>query len=182
MTPILCAIIGSSELRLNRMKWGDREMFHTILVLFTMMIMPLICFLWEGHKKCYSIEILCKWFLFWIVGVRGLTAGAMQFMNPSYTMSLLQLGEESRIAIMELGAAQFGIGILGVLSLFKEKYRSSVAISYGCFMVGAIYIHISRFTIASADEIMSLIGDLLFLVIALLYLVHTKRSTRGVDR
>lgn len=157
-------------------------MVHTIVVISTMMVMPLICFLWEGHKKQYSIEILCKWFLFWIVGVRALTAGAMQFLNPSYTMNLLQVGEDSKIVIMELGFAQFGIGILGVLSLLREQYRTPIAISYGSFMIGASYIHITRFTTANFEEMMSLAGNLVFIVIAILYLVNVRTGNRIIHR
>ncbi len=151
-------------------------MFHTMIVMTMMLIMPLICFIIEGHKKQYTIERFCKWFLFWIGGIRALTAGAMQFFNPSYTMQLLQVGEESRIMIMELGAAQFGIGVLGILSLFKARYRTSVAISYGCFLLGASYIHLSRLDMAHWDEIMSLVGDVLLVAIVVFYLVKQRKT------
>ncbi len=157
-------------------------MFHTMIVVTMMFIMPLICFIIEGHKKQYTKKSFFKWFLFWIGGIRALTAGAMQFFNPSYTMNLLQVGQESKIMIMELGAAQFGIGVLGILSLFQERYRTSVAISYGCFLLGASYIHLTRLGHAQWDEIASLAGDVLLVVIVVLYLWYEKSNGRkGMD-
>ena len=112
---------------------------------------------------------------------KGINSRRNAILNPSYTMHLLQVGEDSKIVIMELGFAQFGIGILGVLSLLREQYRSSVAISYGFFMMGASYIHITRFTNANFEEMMSLAGDLVFVVIALLYLVHVRPKNRVIQ-
>lgn len=145
-------------------------MFHTIYILSIMFIIPVICVcMAQARGQNGLAESICKWFIFWTIGVRALTTGAMQFLNPSYTMALLQVGEESKIIIMELGFAQFGIGLIGVISLFHKHYRGASVLSYGAFMIGATMIHISRFTVANFEEVVSLIGDVLVIVIGIIY-------------
>ena len=151
-------------------------MFHTIYICAIMFVIPIVCWLFESrnHKEI-SMSIFCKWCIFWAVGIRGFTTGAMQFFNASYTMGLLQLGEESKIMIMELGACQLGIGLLGLISLVKKNYRGPAAISYSIFMIGASLIHIVRLEMANAEEILSLIGDVWVIVVTIIYFVSERK-------
>ena len=143
-----------------------------------MFIIPIICVGIEYHKrKSGFISILCKWFVFWSIGVRATTTGIMQFANPTYTMALLQLEETSKIIIQELGYAQFGIGIVALLTLVNKSYMGAAAISYGAFMCGASLIHISRISTAEFDEMMSLVGDILVIIIAITYFI-SRLSTK----
>ncbi|MBE6022575.1 MAG: hypothetical protein E7231_04970 [Cellulosilyticum sp.] len=155
-------------------------MFHTIYICVVMFVLPFVCWLIEKRKnKEASVDILCKWFIFWSVGVRAFTTGAMQFFNSSYTMALLQLGEESKIMIMELGACQLGIGVLGVMSLLKKNYRASAALSYTIFMIGASYIHIVRLEMANIEEILSLLGDIWVIVVTMIYFINQRKVKSG---
>ena len=98
-------------------------MFHTVYILITMFLLPTTCYLLESRKRKLVGVDICKWYIFWTIGFRAVTTGAMQFLNSSYTMELLQLGEESRIIIMELGFAQFGIGIIaGAILISKVQF------------------------------------------------------------
>ena len=160
---------------------GDIEMFHTVYILITMFLLPTTCYLLESRKRKLVGVDICKWYIFWTIGFRALTTGAMQFLNSSYTMELLQLGEESRIIIMELGFAQFGIGIIAILSLRKQSFRLPSIITYGTFMLGASVIHIVRFTTANVEEIVSLAGDLFVLVIAVVYFVQSLKNRQKVS-
>ena len=156
-------------------------MFHTIYILLTMFLLPTVCYLAERRRrKVVGVEI-CKWYIFWTIGFRALTTGAMQFLNSSYTMELLKLGEESKIIIMELGFAQFGIGIIAILSLWKHSFRLPAIITYGTFMFGASVLHIVRFTIANVEEIVSLAGDLFVLFIAVVYFVQSLKNRQKVS-
>ncbi len=87
--------------------------------------------------------------------------------NPAYTAALLQLDVPSHFAIQELGCAQFGIGILGVLSLPFFSFRKPAAVSAGVFLLGAAILHIMRLSVLHFDEAVSLFGDLLVVAIAL---------------
>lgn len=154
-------------------------MFHTIYVIITMFVLPTVCCMVENRKRKVVGVDICKWYIFWTIGFRALTTGAMQFLNSSYTMELLQVGEESKIIIMELGFAQFGIGLIGILSLWEKSFRVPTIITYGIFMLGASMIHITRFTTANAEEIVSLAGDLFVLVIAVVYFVQYQKKKRS---
>ena len=155
-------------------------MFHTIYIIITMFLLPTICYLIENRKAKVTGVDVCKWYIFWTIGFRALTTGAMQFLNSSYTMELLQVSEESKIIIMELGFAQFGIGLIGILSIWKKSFRVPAIITYGIFMLGASIIHIVRFTTANAEEIVSLAGDLFVLVIAVVYFVQYQKDKRMI--
>lgn len=155
-------------------------MFHTIYIIITMFLLPTICYLIENRKARVTGVDVCKWYIFWTIGFRALTTGAMQFLNSSYTMELLQVSEESKIIIMELGFAQFGIGLIGILSIWKKSFRVPAIITYGIFMLGASIIHIVRFTTANAEEIVSLAGDLFVLVIAVVYFVQYQKDKREI--
>lgn len=155
-------------------------MFHTIYIIITMFLLPTICYLIENRKARVTGVDVCKWYIFWTIGFRALTTGAMQFLNSSYTMELLQVSEESKIIIMELGFAQFGIGLIGILSIWKKSFRVPAIITYGIFMLGASIIHIVRFTTANAEEIVSLAGDLFVLVIAVVYFVQYQKDKRMI--
>lgn len=147
------------------------NVFHTLYIVVTMFILPIVFYLVEQRKHQVIGTEKLKWFIFWVIGVRAFTTGAMQFLNSSYTMALLQVGEDSKIIIMELGFAQFGIGIIGILSIWKQSFRGPALITYGTFMLGASMIHIARFTTANIEELVSLLGDLFVLVIAIAYMV-----------
>lgn len=155
-------------------------MFHTIYIIITMFLLPTSCYLIENRKARVTGVDVCKWYIFWTIGFRALTTGAMQFLNSSYTMELLQVSEESKIIIMELGFAQFGIGLIGILSIWKKSFRVPAIITYGIFMLGASIIHIVRFTTANAEEIVSLAGDLFVLVIAVVYFVQYQKDKRKI--
>ena len=151
-------------------------MFHIIYILAVMFVIPCICWIIDSvRQKGMSVAVFCKWFVFWAIGVRALTTGAMQFLNSAYTAQLLQVGEESYVIISELGFAQFAIGLIGIMSLFKKSYRPSAVISYSVFMIRACFIHISRFQTAGFDEIVSLIGDIWVVIIAVIFFVNQRK-------
>ena len=54
----------------------------------------------------------------------------------------------------------------------------AAAISYGVFMCGASLIHISRISTAGFDEMMSLVGDILVIVIAITYFMSRLSSKK----
>lgn len=145
-------------------------MFHTIVVLVVMLLAPAFCTVFEFIKwKKDIIKIGFRWFLFWTVGVRALTAGFLQFANPNYTMKLLSIGADSKIIVRELGAIQFAVGLIAIISVWKKNYIEPALICIGIFMLGATYLHMTRISNIDSNEFISLIGDFLIVVITAIY-------------
>lgn len=156
-------------------------MFHTIYVLSILIIIPIICTLVEykrSNKKELLIYFIAKWFVFWAIGFRATTAALMQILNPSYTAALLQVGEESKVVIQELGCAQLGIGILGMMSLLKNEFRKSACLSYGIFMVLVSILHITRLSAMNFVEFISLLGDVFIIIVACLGFLESKKYNK----
>ena len=102
----------------------------------------------------------------------------MQILNPSYTAALLQVGEESKVVIQELGCAQLGIGILGMMSLLKNEFRKSACLSYGIFMVLVSILHITRLSAMNFVEFISLLGDVFIIIVACLGFLESKKYNK----
>lgn len=153
---------------------------HTIYIIATMFVIPAICITIEYIRKQKQdiLTLCCKWFVFWAVGVRGITAGCMQAFNPVYTAELLQITTGNYIAIQELGCCNISFGVLGILSLFLQNYRKPAALSYAVFLLGASVIHISRLSIIGFDEFMSLSGDLFVVAIAIIVFITEKKKIK----
>jgi len=143
-----------------------------------MVIIPAICVAVEHFRKPEQaiIFLLCKWFVFWAVGVRGLTGGLMQAFNPSYTANLLQVTTDNYLIIQELGFANMAIGVLGICSLFYQRFRKPAALCSAIFLTGAAALHISRLSIIDLGELMSLAGDLFVIIIAIMVFVAENKK------
>jgi hypothetical protein len=91
-----------------------------------------------------SILLVAKWFVFWMVGLRLLTAGLRQMIQPQYTArTILKLaGDDALMVIRELGFANVAIGLLGTLSLPFADWRSAAALVGGVFYALAAGNHI----------------------------------------
>ena len=154
-------------------------MFHTVYVLSTLIIIPVICTLIEYKKRNRKEQLIyhvCKWFIFWAIGFRATTAALMQILNPLYTAALLQVGEESKVVIQELGCAQLGIGVLGILSILNKDFRKSACISCGIFMIFVSILHVTRLTNMNVKEFVSLFGDVFIIFISVLGLLQSGKS------
>jgi hypothetical protein len=82
-----------------------------------------------------SIVLVGKWFIFWMVGIRLLTAGLRQITQPAYTArTILKLtGTDALVVIRELGFANVAMGLLGIASLPFPDWRSAAALMGGVF-------------------------------------------------
>ena len=82
-----------------------------------------------------SLALIGKWFAFWSVGVRLLSAGIKQAVQPAYTARVI-LGlksDEVLLVIRELGFANMAIGIVGVASLLLPAWLPAAALAGGLF-------------------------------------------------
>jgi hypothetical protein len=83
----------------------------------------------------FSIVLVGKWFVFWMVGIRLLAAGLRQITQPEYTArTVLKLtGNDALVVIRELGFANVAMGLLGIVSLPFPDWRSPAALVGGVF-------------------------------------------------
>lgn len=154
---------------------------HTIYVVGVMVVIPTICVIVGYFKSKQAIlPLFCKWFVFWAVGVRSFTGGLMQVLNPSYTANLLQVAIDNALIIQEMGFANIAIGVLAGCSLFFQRYRKPAALCSAIFLAGAAALHISRISIIDLSEFMSLAGDLLVVVVAIMVFIleNKKRQSK----
>jgi len=85
---------------------------------------------YKKNRKSNFSEIIGNWFVFWSIGIRLFTAGLMQVFNPVYTANLLQINLNDFIVIRELGLSNISIGLLGIISFFKQGLQK-----YVCFYI-----------------------------------------------
>jgi hypothetical protein len=93
-----------------------------------------------------SIALAAKWFVFWSVGVRLLSAGAKQIWQPEYTArAILKLkSDDALLVIRELGFANVAMGSLGMASLVFSAWRPAGALVGGVFYGLAAVNHIMQ--------------------------------------
>lgn len=155
-------------------------MFHIIYKVLKSIIIPVIFIIVEAEirrRKDQEFKwsnLCCKWFSFWVLGFGAISVGLMQSLNPAYTASLLNVQTSDMIVIRELGCAQIGMGILGLLAIKFHSFRKPAAISYGLFILGAVILHVARLGHINADEIVSLADDIWTVGVAVFIILRKK--------
>jgi hypothetical protein len=120
-------------------------MFVLVVVLL-MFVLPLGCTAVELAQYGAHLSILLvlgKWSVFWGIGVRLFTAGMRQIIKPGLTSEgILGIsGEKVWILVRELGAANVGIGLVAIVSLWKTAWQSPAALAGGLFLGFAGILH-----------------------------------------
>jgi hypothetical protein len=115
-----------------------------------------------------SMAVAAKWFVFWSVGVRLLSAGLKQVLQPEYTARvILNLkGEEALLVIRELGFANMAIGVLGIVSLGLPTWRLPGALVGGLFYGLAAGNHVMQ-SHRSRPENIAMVSDAFAAVVLL---------------
>lgn len=138
------------------------------------LIMPLIFLITDAciFQKILNISLIGKWFIFWAIGVRLLTAGISQIFYPKFTIrSILKIDKISNsTAVIELGLANLSMGLTGILSLFIPSWRTAVALSGGLFMGLCGILHITKKT-RTLNTNVAMLSDIIIACIMLLYLL-----------
>jgi hypothetical protein len=156
---------------------GKKINLYLINVLATMLILPVLSITVEATIKSIplSIELTAKYFIGWAIGVRLLIAGLRQSIRPEFTAEQifnLRNSRDSLPFIRELGFANICMGLLGVVSFFKQEWRLPAAITGGLYFGLAGFLHVFR-KAATFNELIAKISDLFIFSIALLYIVLT---------
>jgi hypothetical protein len=135
-------------------------------VLLFMLILPVISIVIDtGYNSGSSIFYIGKWFVFWAIGIRLLTAGLRQVIKPA--KDILHIDSiESHIIVRELGFANICFGLAGVVSMYIPEWRTAAAFTGGLYMGIAGIQHIIKKP-STPNEMVAMVSDIfIFLVMA----------------
>jgi hypothetical protein len=149
-------------------------MGYFIYILATMFVVPLLSVIGEFYYRSSQMRFLdlsWKWFIFWAIGIRLISAGLNQIVNPAFTASILQLSDSTHVVIRELGFANLLMGGLAGLSLFVPSLRPAATLG-GLYLGMAGLLHVVRgIEHVNFKEATALISDLWgFLIVVAYYL------------
>lgn len=153
---------------------GD-ALVYLLIVIVLMVVAPIVSVIVEYvvvGGGADLVGLIGRWFVFWAVGVRLLTAGFSQMLRPGFTSSAI-LGVEEKNAeklVVELGFGNTAIGIAGVLSYFNPGWVVPVALVGMVFLGLAGLAHI-RNTGKNMKENVATLSDLFVAVVLAGYLI-----------
>ncbi|PJZ46402.1 DUF6790 family protein [Leptospira brenneri] len=151
-------------------------MGYFIYIVAAMLVAPLFSVIFELYYRSSQIRFLdltWKWFIFWAIGIRLITAGASQIANPAFTASIMQLSDSAHVVIRELGFANLLMGGLAALSLFFPSLRPAATLG-GLYLGLAGLLHVIRgIEHVNFKEATALISDLWGFLIVVAYYVDS---------
>ncbi len=111
----------------NDIKINKSYLYSTVLLMFVLPIISILIDFWLGKQQFYLWMLIGKWFIFWAIGMRLLTAGLKQTITPSFTaQQIFHISDKKSYAIVrELGFANICFGTVGIISLFVPQWRQS---------------------------------------------------------
>jgi len=108
------------------------------------------------------------------MGVRLLTAGLRQIIQPAFTAKTILgiQGDDALVLVQELGFANVAMGLLGCLTLLQPLWTLPAAIVGGPFYALAGGKHVTQKN-KGFNEVVAMVSDLLMAVVLLGYLAWT---------
>jgi hypothetical protein len=145
---------------------------HYVMIAVLMVIAPLVSILIEAtvsHPSDWPL-LIGKWFIFWGVGVRLLSAGIKQVTDPAFTAGILGIkSKDARIVIRELGFANAAIGTVALVSVFNPAWLVPAAIAGAIFYGAAGFQHLFKARESAAENV-ALVSDLFMFVVSVGFL------------
>jgi hypothetical protein len=142
----------------------DNRMYLATIILL-MLVLPALAVaaeaLWSPGAAPL-IDLIGKWFTFFVVGVRLVLAGVSQVYRPEFTAKGILGVEDPRanVLVREIGFGNLAIGTLGLLSLAFPSFRIP-AVAAGAIFLGLAGLgHVFRKD-RNAKEQAALVSDLL---------------------
>jgi hypothetical protein len=147
-------------------------MYYLVVVLTTL-VLPVASIAVDAHRTSGSelTLLIGKWFVFWGIGVRLFIAGLSQLTRPAFTAREI-LGIEADSAgplVAELGTANAGLGLVGILSLWQTGWTPAAALAGGLFLAAAGFTH-ARARSRTRKETVAMVTDVLVALAAGIYL------------
>jgi len=93
-----------------------------------------------------AILVLGKWWVFWGIGTRLLSAGLVQMVRPQFTAKILgneTPGRSELQSIRELASANIGMGLAGLLALVPGWFVPG-GLAGGVFLLIAGIMHVAK--------------------------------------
>lgn len=139
-----------------------------------MFALPILSVLVESavHKNhAPLLALIGKWFVFWAIGVRLFTAGLRQIIKPGLTAEgIFGIKDNASWAIIrELGFANVGMGLAGILTLWFAGWRPAAALTGGLFLVLDGILHVTNKR--NFEENVAMYSDLFIGIIMAAYLM-----------
>lgn len=114
------------------------------------------------------IWLIAKWFVFWGIGVRLLTAGIKQALQPAFTARTIFRMEspDAEKLVSEIGYSNIAIGLVASLSLVFPAFVAPMALCGGLFLGLAGLKHIGN-SGRTPEETTALVADLIIGVVGI---------------
>jgi len=112
---------------------------YIFLVLLVMLVLPVFSVVNERYLLGSNAGLpllVGKWFVFWGVGIRLVSAGARQVIDPKYTAETI-LGlktSEPWMVVRELGFANLAIGTVALGSIVAHHWLTPAAVAGAIFL------------------------------------------------
>jgi hypothetical protein len=144
-------------------------------IILVMLVLPLASMLAEAAVDAgapFTGERAGMWFLFWGIGIRLLTAGIRQALNPAFTArEIFKItGDESLALVRELGFSNLCLGLTGTLALFLPAWRMPAACAGGLYMGIAGIQHLFKKP-SNANEITAMVSDVFIFLLMSAYVL-----------
>jgi hypothetical protein len=148
---------------------------YLAVIALTMFVLPIVSIVIDyaaGGGGQDLVTLTGKWFVFWAVGVRLLTAGLRQTLDPAFTArAIFDIEDKAAEKIVrELGFGNLAIGVLGVISSFDPAWVLPAAITGALFFGLAGAKHVLNRPRTRLENI-AMVSDLFVFAVLLLYAI-----------
>jgi len=147
---------------------------YLAVVALTLFVLPIGSTLVDHilHPDAALVWLIGRWFVFWGVGVRLALAGARQTMQPAFTAREIfhMSGDEALPVVRELGVANLGAGVIGLLSFVAPNFVLPAALYAAIFYGAAGVGHVLQRD-RSANETIAMASDLFVFVVLTIFVV-----------
>lgn len=118
--------------------------------------------------------LIGKWFVFWGIGIRLLTAGVRQIAQPAFTAKTIFKFDDpgAEKLVTEIGFGNVAMGSIGTLSLLFPGWVLPAAIAGGLYLGLAGLKHVFNRN-RNADENTAMITDLIIGAVMIVFVLGT---------
>jgi len=143
------------------------------VILLFMLVLPITSIVLDvSANELAWIDALGKWFVFWGVGWRLVTAALRQMVQPSFTaQKIFEIDDPAaQKIVIELGVGNMAIGIPAVASLYFVEWVPALALA-GFIFFGLAGVQHVRNKATTRPEIAAMVSDLALAAVLLVYLL-----------
>ncbi len=149
---------------------------YLLTVVALVVVLPLLSLVVQRGTTRSDVGLLdavFRWHVFWAIGVRLLSAGVRQIVQPSFTArEIFNIqGQEALPVVRELGFANVCLGLAAAISVSVASWRVPAAFAGGLYFGIAAAMHVIKRP-ASPNEWIALVSDVVIFSITLVCLVH----------